>query len=587
MIDRGLNTGYRNDIDGLRAIAVLSVIIFHFGYLPFGYLGVDVFFVISGYLITQIIDSDISKNKFSVRQFYLRRIRRILPLVLIIAIVALTIGFFVMLPDDLENLAQSEIATNLFSNNILQFITTGDYWNVVNEYKPLMHTWSLGVEEQFYLFYPIIFLALGKNEKARKFILPTITLLTILSIVLFISPMYGEDYKFYLLPFRFFEIAVGGIGALIFKEKLIEHKFTPILIICLLILFVFDTSILSDNVRLILTVVITLLLLLSANNENKFLSNRIVAGIGKISFSLYLWHQLILAYVRYTKIDEISYSHLIILLLVVLMLSVISYHFVEKPFRNPIKIKTQKLIWILSIGFSLVTLSSFVIYTQAGIVRDVPELEIAKSNVQRGMHAKYNDYIYGMDREFANNGKTKIFVIGDSFARDWTNVLLESKFKDSIDITYTYVLSDDPLDIERLNTAEYIFFSELEISKFNQYKDKYDIDESKVWNVGTKNFGKNNGIHYFKRRTEGYFEQRTKMVEGYLEKNQQLKREWGDKYIDLIAMISDEENKVPVFTPDGKFISQDCLHLTKAGAKYFGSLINQEISFLEIENNII
>ncbi|WP_391202990.1 acyltransferase family protein [Psychrobacillus sp. L4] len=572
----GVDSGYRSDIDGLRTIAVLSVIIFHFGYLPYGYLGVDIFFVISGYLITKIIDRDIRNNRFSLRYFYLRRVRRILPLVLVVTIIAMVIGFFVMLPDDFENLVQSVVATNFFSNNILQYITTGNYWDVVNEYKPLMHTWSLGVEEQFYVLYPLIFLLLGKKEKLRKFVLPTIILFTLISIVLFISPVFGDASKFYLLPFRFFEIAIGGIGALLFKDKLIQHKLTPLSILLLLVLFIWDINWLNDNLRLILTVFLTLFLLLSANEENKVLSNRIMVGIGKISFSLYLWHQLVLAYARYTLIGEINISHIIIMLLIIFMLSIISYNYVEQPFRNKVKIKTPKLIWILSIGFAFTTVSSLAIYIQAGVVRDVPELEIVKYNVHRGIHAEYNDAIHERDREFSDTDNIKVFVVGNSFARDWVNVLLESKYKDSIEITYTTEITNDPLDIERLEEAEYIFFSELDKAKFDKYKAKYDIDESKVWNVGTKNFGKNNGIHYSKRKTEGYFDQRTIMEEGYLEKNQKLKSEWGDRYIDLISMVFYDDYKVPVFTPDGKFISQDCRHLTKAGAKFFGSLISQE-----------
>lgn len=135
---------YRNDIDGLRAIAVLAVIVFHFGYLSNGFLGVDIFFVISGFLITGIIYKEINDNRFSIINFYLRRIRRIIPLALFVSLVALIIGIATMLPDDLENLAQSVIATNLFSNNVLQAITVKNYWDLVNEYKPLMHTWSLG-----------------------------------------------------------------------------------------------------------------------------------------------------------------------------------------------------------------------------------------------------------------------------------------------------------------------------------------------------------------------------------------------------------------------------------------------------------
>lgn len=145
---------YRHDIDGLRAIAVLAVIFFHFGVLPAGYLGVDVFFVISGFLITGIVVNQIDAGKFTILGFYLRRTRRIIPLSLFVGMVALFVGMLCMLPDDLENLSQSVIATNLFGNNVLQAVTTKNYWDVVNEFKPLMHTWSLGVEEQYYLFYP-------------------------------------------------------------------------------------------------------------------------------------------------------------------------------------------------------------------------------------------------------------------------------------------------------------------------------------------------------------------------------------------------------------------------------------------------
>ena len=154
---------YRDDIDGLRAIAVIAVILFHIGYLKNGFLGVDIFFVISGYLITNILYTESVEHRFSIVNFYLRRIRRIIPLVLVFCSMSLFLGILVMLPDDLENLAQSIITTILFSNNILLCMTTGNYWEVINEFKPLMHTWSLGIEEQFYALYPFLFLLLKKN----------------------------------------------------------------------------------------------------------------------------------------------------------------------------------------------------------------------------------------------------------------------------------------------------------------------------------------------------------------------------------------------------------------------------------------
>ena len=125
---------YRIEIDGLRAIAVISVVIFHFGYAPNGFLGVDVFFVISGYLITNIIYNKVLINDFSLVDFFTRRIKRIIPLVSFISLVSLVLGLIFMLPDDLENLAQSIIATNLFNNNTLQVVTTKNYWDVVNEF---------------------------------------------------------------------------------------------------------------------------------------------------------------------------------------------------------------------------------------------------------------------------------------------------------------------------------------------------------------------------------------------------------------------------------------------------------------------
>ena len=169
---------YRKDIDGLRAIAIIPVILFHLGYLANGYLGVDVFFVISGYLITGLVYNEVEENKFSILKFYERRIRRIFPLVLFTTAIAFILGLIFMLPDDLENLCQSVFASNFSANNILMKITSADYWAVKNDYKPLMHTWSLGIEEQFYMLYPLIFFFLKGDKKT--FILPLLLFLSVL-----------------------------------------------------------------------------------------------------------------------------------------------------------------------------------------------------------------------------------------------------------------------------------------------------------------------------------------------------------------------------------------------------------------------
>lgn len=280
---------YRKDIDGLRAYAVLAVVLFHFGYLPNGFLGVDVFFVISGYLITGIIYGKILQNDFSIKDFYIRRTKRIIPLVSFICIVSLILGMLFMLPDDFENLAQSIVATNFFNNNTLQVITTKNYWDVINEFKPLMHTWSLAIEEQYYLFYPFLLVFIAKFRV--KLLLPILTVLTFLSIGLFFSPLQNY-YKFYLLPFRFFELSIGGIAAIILNGKIIKHKFPTALTIALIVILCFDLEFLNKELALFITVIITCGIIISDNALNKFssllLENKLMCFIGKISFSFYI-----------------------------------------------------------------------------------------------------------------------------------------------------------------------------------------------------------------------------------------------------------------------------------------------------------
>lgn len=575
-----LSETYRKDIDGLRAIAIISVILYHFGCLPNGYLGVDVFFVISGYLITNIIFKESLENRFSVTGFYFRRIRRIIPLILFTTLVALIIGMFVMIPDDLENLSESIVATNFFANNILLYITTGNYWNIVNEFKPLMHTWSLGIEEQYYLFYPLIFLFLG--GKRIRWILPTLILLTIISFLLYTTDT-NEASRFYLIPFRFYELSLGGIGAIYLKRFKFVGKFRLIFILLLLLILLFNPN-LPQNIKLLLSVVSTLGVLISKTNEKDFsilaLENRLIVGIGKISFSLYMWHQILLAFIRYFILESINLFQYILIFLITVFLSVFSYYIIEQPFRNKKKIKNNVLLWIVSSVFLLTTSVSLYIYFRAGVVRDVPELDIVQSNVQRNMHTNYNSRIYGLDRNFSENNKIKVLVIGDSFARDWANILLESKFKNNIEISYIVDVNNCRDSEERFRKAKYIFFSATIIEKqeYNVFIKKFNIKSANIWFVGTKNFGINNGFFYNKRHKPYYFAQRTFLAKGYKEQNEFMKKEWGNKYIDLIEKIIDKDGMVPVFTPDKKFISEDCRHLTHSGAVFYSLILETDLT---------
>lgn len=583
------NNSYRKDIDGLRAIAVISVILFHLGYLPNGYLGVDVFFVISGYLITGIIYNELLEGKFSILNFYKRRIRRILPLSSFICLICLVIGFFVMLPDDLENLAQSVVATNLVSNNILPIITTKNYWDVSNEFKPLMHTWSLGIEEQYYIFYPFLFLLFG-NKKIH-FILPTLFVFSILSIFLLFLP-FEEYLKFYLLPFRFFELSLGGTVAILMHKKLLNTLLAPFSILGLILFISIDTSLMSNYISILIAVTLTCFILCTANSNMKsasiILENKLMVFIGKISFSLYMWHQVIFSFGRYFIFEYLSVGISLMLLLLIFFLSILTYFYIEQSFRDVKKITFYNVLFFVISTFFLTTSTSLYLYYRGGTIRDIPELGILQKNAKRNMHAIYNDRIYQFDSNFKTTNKIKILVIGNSFARDWCNVLLESKFKEEIELSYVYDShkGDAMYDINkhldfknRVGQADYIFCSAVD----SYYMSSLKVNKSKVWCIGTKNFGKNSGIFYNYLGTD-YCSQRTQISDSFLKLNNNLKANWGSNYIDLIGLIIDKNNKVPVFTPDCKFISQDCTHFTEFGAKYFSILLESQLKVILVKN---
>ena len=190
---------YRPEVDGLRAIAILPVMFFHTGLPNFksGLIGVDIFFIISGYLITSLIYKEASNKKFSLKNFYLRRIRRLLPALFLMMVITIPISFYLMQPYHLENFGQSLVATSLMSNNFLLYLTT-DYWSPYAEFKPLLHTWSLGLEEQFYLIYPIFLLSIFAVPLAK--ILKVYIGIIVLSFLfsLFIIKTGNLEANFYL-----------------------------------------------------------------------------------------------------------------------------------------------------------------------------------------------------------------------------------------------------------------------------------------------------------------------------------------------------------------------------------------------------
>ena len=586
----------REDINLLKGFAILAVVLYHMGegFLPSGYLGVDAFFVINGYFIIPKIITDVDKSSFKYFSFLENRAIRLLPLLLIISAIVLLVGYIGMLPDDYENLCESVIASDLFLNNILSAITVVDYWKVTNAYRPLMHTWYLGILFQFYIVFPLIVLATKKiTNMMRTGFIKNIELvlisLTLLSFLLYLDVNIPNGDKFYYLPYRFYEITLGGMAGMFIyhrQGRLLDNSFWSVCGFIILLLTIYSSmlpiwtneinydlvdgikasssSLVSQHVLLIATVMLTLFFVVSNNMQNnivrQFVKIRLLYTLGIMSYSIFLWHQPILAFYRYFFTNELSFSFIIVFFFVIIAVSYASFYIIEKKIK--VCTRTRVIGWsvfLLTIGFS------FFIFMHAGVVRDVPELNIQKGNVHRNMHAEYNDRIYGYDKDFVNcEGKRNVLIVGNSFARDWANILLESKMADSINLSYIYKIEESRTHMARIRNSDYIFY----------FGWKHDVPSflwenkkktASVWGIGTKNFGESNGIIYKDRNKIDYFDLTIKINPVFFEINQKLESEWKDNYIDLLGLISCGDGTVPVFSDEHHFISQDCQHLTEGG----------------------
>lgn len=230
--------------------------------------------------------------------------------------------------------------------------------------------------------------------------------------------------------------------------------------------------------------------------------------------------------------------------------------------------------------FVLSTASALFVYVEAGVVRDVPELDVMKGQVHRGMWAEYCDRGYEYDKDFSASDTPKWYVIGNSFGRDMVNIILESKIADKVDVVYSTPKNYQSKH-QRFSSADVVFLSTLGLNKeiIEDVRRRCSANPQ-FFIVGEKNFGESNGQVYRHRFSDDYHKLTIEMEDGYAEKNEQLKKAYPDCYIDLIEMVRQPDGRVRVFSDDGRFISQDCRHLTKAGAEFYASRINWE-KFLE------
>ncbi|MEL6418082.1 MAG: acyltransferase family protein [Pseudomonadota bacterium] len=439
---------YRAEIDGLRALAVVPVILFHAGVPGFGggFVGVDVFFVISGYLITTIILVAMQAQRFRLRDFYERRARRILP-ALFLVVTATGVGAVIwMMPSQLKDFAQSVVAVNVFASNVLFWLEDG-YFDFESEEKPLLHTWSLAVEEQFYVVFPLLLLLLVRR---RTWILPV---LIVCAVVSFGAGAWAARVApaaaFYLAPFRFWELLAGSICAVVLLQSGPRKNNTlgllGLALICLSVAFIDEADPFPSEytVPAVLGTALVILYAGSGSLPAQLLSFRPIVGIGLISYSAYLWHQPLFAFARIRLNEEPGGLEIAILVAATFVLAILTWKYVEQPFRSGARpllprqahvFGASAAVAVVISGAGLYVVSkngfsdSFDSVNTAGYRWDNMQLQTESwsllpttTNARAPTDSKADDTLW-----FTLDGRQTLLLVGNSHSKDLYNAMVHS-----------------------------------------------------------------------------------------------------------------------------------------------------------------
>ncbi len=503
---------YRPEIDGLRAIAVGAIILYHArlnfnGFEPFkgGFIGVDIFFVISGYLITSIILRElVNTGHFSFKQFYKRRIRRIVPALLFVIITSLPFAWIYLLPNSFIDFSKSIIYSLGFSSNFYFHYSGQVYGAESGLVKPFLHTWSLSIEEQFYILFPIILIIIFKYSK--KYLIYYLITLFIFS--LFIADFDSRNnpsFNFYILHSRAWELLAGSILSYYEIKKGSRSKnnilnlilpITGILLIIHSIIF-FDDKMFHPSFYTLSPVIGAVLIIWFSNNNEiitKLLSTKLFVGVGLISYSLYLWHYPIFAFSVITEFTQGNILRKILLGIIILMLSIFSYYLIEKPFRNKNNNFRFISIIILILSFFILIFNLISVLSQG--YKNRFDIDIQTKSTYRYLTDK-NELCFGNINfcKFNTDKKNKIYLIGDSHLAS-LSYNLKSLIKN-----YQFI---------PITEAGYFFFDDKNIISIDKYTKKLNtkfVEFNNIVNEELKNsvnniiiFGGSTSLYFFKKR---------------------------------------------------------------------------------------
>ena len=499
---------YRPEIDGLRAVAAMSVVLYHSkifisGREIFvgGFLGVDIFFVISGYLITSLILNElINTNSFSFMYFYERRVRRIIPALLFVMLFSIPFAWIYLLPSHFIDFSKQILLSLGFGSNFYFHYSGQNYSEWGPLLKPFLHTWSLSIEEQFYIIYPLFFFFIFNYYRKN--------LITILIILFLISLLFADltsrhnaSLGFYFLTSRIWELSAGAILAVLELKHDYKNKnkylnfFLPIIGFFFIVhpIFFFNINNPHPSIYTLQPIIGTCLIIFFSNKYNlitKVLSSKLFVGTGLISYSLYLWHFPVFAFNRISKTTGNIFINEIILGLTVILLSIFTYFFIEKPFRN----RKNNFKFLFSIIFISIT---FLVVFNAVALKDGfksrfdkiykfnnldPEVLREKSWINIG-DITTNDFFrktyYNEIRDnFENNSKINVLIIGNSHSKDMFNIFNENKnlFGEYEFSRYPFTFREN-IDLEINNLKKNSIFPKTDIILISHF---YSIEDKEI-----------------------------------------------------------------------------------------------------------
>jgi peptidoglycan/LPS O-acetylase OafA/YrhL len=629
---------YRSDIDGLRCIAVLSVMFFHVGLISFGggWVGVDVFFVVSGFLITRLIADEVERGTFSFGKFYIRRARRLFASLIFTIAASFIVGSVVFDPRYFQHFAGEIVYALGAASNIFYWLD-GGYFGIAEEYKPLLHTWSLGVEEQFYLVWPLALCVV--LSVSRKLVLPVLVAAFIASLVAaeYFFSAGRENAVFFLLPSRIFEFAIGAMLVWILRDKVVGERLRETALIVGLGLIGFSVFFFTKETpfpgfyALVPCGGAALAIYGGdARRVRPILGNRLMVVIGKISYSLYLIHWPIIVFYRYHRLVPLSHVEQLSICTGSIACAALMYRYVEQPFRNPERIKfpSKAAFGLLCVSAVIVLLiPAAIVWAKGSLFWRGSELAFSQPQLEQILEQREQDEVDAVlrDRSFVKgNPGQHLMFLGDSHSGDIAAALYLALGTQGFD--YARLGFDDPCfsSVDRrpwiLRIVGTMTECEVQIAALKKSQSLADADIvfiANYWNEKTIK-GFDEGLALLRTLTKaaivvvgqnatfptfddslrflGSAQLQTLNTVFFSEQsatdikiNEQLlslaaRNDLG--FIDRRSLVcSAAQMQCRVIAADGRFLYSDRTHWTYAGRKVFGHMIVQKYGHAFLTSN--